>query len=148
VIHIEEILINKAIYFNFENMTVLCDSKAKKPKFWDIIQDSRRKKIQMSEGLVQVLACIISTARPSLCHINLSRNNTCSQNGPTYVKGAAGVAASSPFLGPSTEIITIYAMLNPPALTTDILSKIAVTEIIVLAFPSFMASTEHRELAA
>ena len=33
VIHIEEILINKSIYFNFENMTALCDSNAKKPKF-------------------------------------------------------------------------------------------------------------------
>jgi hypothetical protein len=91
------------------------------------------------------LASLVQLARVSAISTG---NNTCSQNGPTYVKGAAGVAASSPFLGPSTEIITIYAMLNPPALTTDILSKIAVTEIIVLAFPSFMASTEHRELAA
>jgi hypothetical protein len=28
VIHIEEILINKAIYFNFENMIALCDRLA------------------------------------------------------------------------------------------------------------------------
>jgi hypothetical protein len=33
VIHIEDILRNIAIYFNFQNMTVLCDSNAEKPKF-------------------------------------------------------------------------------------------------------------------
>jgi hypothetical protein len=33
VIHIEDILRNKAIYFNFQNMTVLCDSNAEKQNF-------------------------------------------------------------------------------------------------------------------
>ena len=30
MIHIEDILRNKAIYFNFQNMTALCDSNAEK----------------------------------------------------------------------------------------------------------------------
>ena len=32
VIHIEDILRNKAIYFNFQNLTALCDSNARKVK--------------------------------------------------------------------------------------------------------------------
>ena len=34
VIHIECILINKAMYFNFQNMAALCDNNAGKSKFW------------------------------------------------------------------------------------------------------------------
>lgn len=60
--------------------------------------------------------------------------------------GASDVTALSPFLDPSRNVITIYATLNPPALTADILSENPVTEIIALAFPSSMTTTEHREL--
>ena len=34
VIHIEYILINKVMYFNFQNMAALCDNNPEKPKFW------------------------------------------------------------------------------------------------------------------
>ena len=37
VIHIEYTLINKAIYFNFENMKALCGNNAEKFKFWFLI---------------------------------------------------------------------------------------------------------------
>jgi len=61
-------------------------------------------------------------------------------------KGAIGVATLTPFLDPSREVIIIYATLNPPALTANILSKNPVTEIIALAFPSSMTAAEHMEL--
>jgi len=34
VIHIEYILINKVMYFNFQNMAALCDNNAEQSKFW------------------------------------------------------------------------------------------------------------------
>ena len=33
VIHIEYILVNKAMYFNFQNMAALCDVNAEQSKF-------------------------------------------------------------------------------------------------------------------
>ena len=33
VIHIEYILLNKAMYFNFQNMAVLCDNNAEQSEF-------------------------------------------------------------------------------------------------------------------